>query len=683
MVTPILETIRGTSKQRPAKRRQITKSGTPKHQVASGWKNIFVPLLNGAEELRFVKLRHATYQRLWSQQERVMDDIVQNVNSKTARDLAAFVKKAKPERYEQRIPTALLVAGPGIAAHGLLFQQLARRIRTDGDAVVVLLHSTDATNLKGILKHLIRAATSQPLDPDGEEVEDSSKTKRLSYDLDILACFVRDKRIRRVVVSFQDSEAFDSALLADLISLLRSWLDRIPLVLLFGIATSVEIFHEKLSRAAIQCMHGQRFEVNGTEDAIERVFSAGVGPPSRLRLGPALTRLILGRQKDHNDSASSVVGSLKYAYMSHFYANPLSILLVEDDEELLDLQPLHLQAIRHLPSFQQWVEDVLDQGDGERVQLLLTDDAHLLKTVLQCRKELLDAAAGLLSAVDFLRVLFACFPNRTSPLSSELYAKAVAGEMMHDVVVRDLFLSIKKMPSDALAKLLETLTAATTPIADEMIQLQRKLHALHKSRHRDGQKDPLRSEHDLRHNTLRTTVIAQRVEISKQRSALSADDLAYSKIVHDTHDLLYGYLTTHLQAPHERFLHEIFFYDLRSPYRDVFAPRLRPAIERALASPQDYLNCTCCAGSSEGLSSTLPPTAILYQLYLESGAFINVYDMWRAFYTIVAGEDGDDCDETSAMALFSRALADLRHLGMIKHSRKKTDHVAKLAWKGL
>ena len=89
-------------------------------------------------------------------------------------------------------------------------------------------------------------------------------------------------------------------------------------MLLFGIATSVEIFHEKLSRAAIQCMHGQRFEVNRTEDAVERVFSAGVGPPSRLRPGPALTRLILGRQKDHNDSASSVVGSLKVRrWMDH------------------------------------------------------------------------------------------------------------------------------------------------------------------------------------------------------------------------------------------------------------------------------------------------------------------------------------------------------------------------------
>ena len=34
-------------------------------------------------------------------------------------------------------------------------------------------------------------------------------------------------------------------------------------------------------------------------------------------------------------------------------------------------------------------------------------------------------------------------------------------------------------------------------------------------------------------------------------------------------------------------------------------------------------------------------------------------------------------------ALFSRALAELKYLGMIKNSRKKADHLAKLSWKGL
>lgn len=34
-------------------------------------------------------------------------------------------------------------------------------------------------------------------------------------------------------------------------------------------------------------------------------------------------------------------------------------------------------------------------------------------------------------------------------------------------------------------------------------------------------------------------------------------------------------------------------------------------------------------------------------------------------------------------ALFSRALAELKYMGMIKNSRKKADHISKLLWKGL
>lgn len=34
-------------------------------------------------------------------------------------------------------------------------------------------------------------------------------------------------------------------------------------------------------------------------------------------------------------------------------------------------------------------------------------------------------------------------------------------------------------------------------------------------------------------------------------------------------------------------------------------------------------------------------------------------------------------------ALFQRSLAELKHLGLLKPSRKKTDHVSKTMWKGL
>ena len=34
-------------------------------------------------------------------------------------------------------------------------------------------------------------------------------------------------------------------------------------------------------------------------------------------------------------------------------------------------------------------------------------------------------------------------------------------------------------------------------------------------------------------------------------------------------------------------------------------------------------------------------------------------------------------------ALFQRALAELKYLGLLRPTKKKTDHVAKVMWKGL
>ena len=130
-------------------------------------------------------------------------------------------------------------------------------------------------------------------------------------------------------------------------------MDRIPFVLLLGVATSVEIFHEKVPKSILRYMRGQKFDVERAEECLARIFNDAV-IESVLRLGPALTDFLMRRQRDHTQSIQAFVAALKYAYMSHFYANPLSIILgFLDDEDGLNvvLQPEHIESIRNLPSF--------------------------------------------------------------------------------------------------------------------------------------------------------------------------------------------------------------------------------------------------------------------------------------------------------------------------------------------
>lgn len=88
----------------------------------------------------------------------------------------------------------------------------------------------------------------------------------------------------------------------------------------------------------------------------------------------------------------------------------------------------------------------------------------------------------------------------------------------------------------------------------------------------------------------------------------------------------------------------------------------RAAIERALSRPHDYLACECCDQVEGQLAASQPTTA------LESGAVINVQDMWNAFQAVMGVEEQE---ENELLALFYRALAKLKYLGVIKNSRKR------------
>ena len=88
-----------------------------------------------------------------------------------------------------------------------------------------------------------------------------------------------------------------------------SWSDRIPFVLLFGIATSVELFQEKLSRETIRYLNGSAFNVQQLD--VEHIFNAFQSDQTDLWIGPGLSRIMLQRQKDYVQSHSSFVSSLK------------------------------------------------------------------------------------------------------------------------------------------------------------------------------------------------------------------------------------------------------------------------------------------------------------------------------------------------------------------------------------
>ena len=56
--------------------------------------------------------------------------------------------------------------------------------------------------------------------------------------------------------------------------------------------------------------------------------------------------------------------------------------------------------------------------------------------------------------------------------------------------------------------------------------------------------------------------------------------------------------------------------------------------------------------------------------------------MWNVFQAVIRVEEQEENEEreNELLALFYRALAELKYLGMIKNSRKKADGLRKLMW---
>ena len=335
-----------------------------------------------------------------------------------------------------------------------------------------------------------------------------------------------------------------------------------------------------------------------------------------------------------------------------------------------------------LLSHRRFCERLLDKGDYNLVKQFLDDDSILKRTVEvelgKCRKSLRDINL----AVDTLHAVHSKLLI-DSPSWPDIYILAMSGQLANSDILETALLSIRKAQSNVIQDVLvsicqnPSLPAEIKSCHESLAQLTEETATTNP--------DGLRSGHNIQHSNLRTTVVAQKVELSKQTATLRPQEAAYTKIIDKIDTALKGYFEANLTNPKDLFMHEICVYDLPSPHRDVLTPRPRFAIERALSSPHDYLGHECCDHTSEGLSAFQPATAILHQLYLESGSLINTADLWSAFWTIVGNEgaENEDREQQRVLALFSRALADLKYLGMVKHSRKKADHLAKLSWKGL
>lgn len=403
--------------------------------------------------------------------------------------------------------------------------------------------------------------------------------------------------------------------------------------------------------------------------------------------------------------------------MCHFYANPLSVCLAGDDqnkeeeEEVEEgvLQPQHLQAVRTLPSFRSHVEtSVEEERRLQHADKLINSDGYLRKKIRSQRKERREYVLKLLRCLHLLTS-----SGLLSGSFTDIYVAALEGGIQirgENSFFGSVIDAIKRLGPEEVLSVTRSLVGSIRAGSPELdlpgwedeanhegliVQIQ-SVHDEVEALMREAKKtsNPLKSKYSAQSKVLRTTVVAQKVQLSRDSAALTDQDKKFTKTIDFLIDTLESFM---FLCPLEGvFLHEAWVYDSRLPYREVFIPRPGMVIDRALARPHDYLNCSCCrrackTSRDEGVAPTMPTTAILYHLYLEAGSLVNVADLWSAYFALVGDDQSSDegeervgkkmmMDERTALLHFYRGLAELKSLGFVRASKRKADHVAKLKW---
>lgn len=99
--------------------------------------------------------------------------------------------------------------------------------------------------------------------------------------------------------------------------LASSWKGRIPFTLLFGIATSVELFEARLLKSTSQCLYGSQFDVVQMSSILENVFKCAVAHEAcSLKLGPVFLSSLVERQQSQVAGIQTFVSSLKVSRLS-------------------------------------------------------------------------------------------------------------------------------------------------------------------------------------------------------------------------------------------------------------------------------------------------------------------------------------------------------------------------------
>ncbi|XP_044148416.1 origin recognition complex subunit 3 isoform X2 [Bufo gargarizans] len=576
---------------------------------------------------------------------------------------------------------------------------------------VVLLQAKECPGIKQLLQKLLSQlmGCGSELDLDEEDDHTPISQRKMNFSMASLSGWYQEmtkkahspKKKRPaslehyqappIVVVFKDLESFTSSVLQEFIVISSRYCRELPLVLVFGIATSPMIIHRLMSHSVSSLLCIELFQsLSCTEHLATVVDKLLLSNQFPFKLSGRVLQVLITIFLYHDFSVHNFIKGLQLSVVEHFNAQPLSVLccdLPDMKHRVKSLSHNQCENVRHLPSFMSFVE-----SQTPEVQVKLLTDDNYLKEMTQKFLQSLQMYHENYTPV--LRCLhhFTCILPKY-PLGKqirELYCACLEKNIWYTEEYKSALNLLRMLAKDELVatlqKCLEVLNPYSGRQLDSALKKLKELLAQFQCLEGDNLENVDNEESSTQKGLQKKTDLyqLQKTLLEMKETRRTKKHSRFESLRLEVVDFLDGLVRDYLTPPEEQPLYEVVYFSSATILRKHLNAVPRIALHTALNNPSTYLKSLENDGT---LSSAAPDICIAYKLHLECGRLINLYDWLEAFATVVNADEDRDSDSLKQVddmthARFIRAVSELELLGFVKPTKQKTDHVARLTWGG-
>ncbi|XP_029316680.1 origin recognition complex subunit 3 isoform X2 [Cottoperca gobio] len=690
--------------------------------------------IHGCEGTENSEMRFKLCQDLWDTIKTDTEVLQDELNRNILDSLLDFTRKCSSTRQHSdwasqmrasEIPTAALVLGVNVPDHDMTFQGLSELLQQSVTPHVASVQAKECGALKHLMKRVLErlmgAVVTVDDEEEEEEVEQTSAQLHNSVhcSLSTLCDWYNTKSKKSytgtpgkkrsspvkddpqqppLVIIFKDLEAFNPRVLQDFILICSRYIERLPLMFIFGIATSPSTIQHMLPHSVSSLLCIELFQSLSCTQHLATVIDKFILTTHfPFKLNGKVMQVMISIFLYHDFSVRNFIKGVQLALLEHFHSQPLSVLCCKNKEALLNVMQLghqDLERIRQLPSFKRYIEK---QEPQEQVNLS-TDDAHIKEVCQRLIKDLHKYHKNYYPILRCLHTLTSSLPRY--PLGKqirELHLICLEKNVWENEEYQSAMRLLKMLAKDELITLLQKCVeilqlAKSKNMTSALVQLE---DVLAKFKQLDVAAEPPPSVEDCITSPVKN--LQKKTDLFQlQKALLEMNESRRSKklspfeiLRNEAIEFIDGLVKSHLSPPESQTLNEVCYYTSSATVRRHLNATPRTSIQTALNSPYYYLQNDRLKTEDGTVSNAAPDICIVYKLHLECGRLINLFDWLEAYATVVSAAEGNNPDfdnfgkvDDVKHARFIRAVSELEFLGFIKSTRQKTDHVARITWGG-